>query len=304
MNKKLGFISLLGTALVFGSTGVWIRILNTHLTVYQQLFLRNTAGTAISLMILLVGGTLIKLAKKKLPIAGLLALAVTVPLSILFNAIAVLHLKIGVATFMYYAGEIVLSYIFGVTFFQEKITKRKMFMLLLAMIGLSCFLYPFSWSLINWSILWGLASGGVGAVANIFRKSLSGTVDRMFLVCLGLFSGIVLSVIMLLVNHEPTPFSLAVPTYIWLVGIGFGALLVLSNFWIMTGFKNFDLGLGGLVLSAELFFATIFGFLFLHETPLPHELLGGTLISLAVIFSNEGLLKTRRLLKNNNPSAG
>lgn len=297
MNKKLGFVSLLGTALLFGSTGIWIRILNTHLTVYQQIFLRNVAGTLISLIVLLMGGTLIKLAKKKLPIAGLLTLSVTVPLSILFNAIAILHLKIGVATFMFYAGEIVLSYVFGVAFFQEKITRRKLFMLILAMAGLSCFLYPFSWSLINWSILWGLAGGGVGAVSNIFRKRLSQSVDRLFLVFVGLLGGVVLSSILLFTSHEPTPFTIAVPAYIWAVGIGFGLLLVVSNFWMMTGFKNFDLGLGGLVLSAELFFATIFGFLFLHEVPLPHELLGGILIFLAVIFSNEGLLKKSRLLR-------
>ena len=293
MNKKLGFISLLGTALLFGSTGIWIRILSTHLTVYQQIMLRNAAGVVVSLLVILLNGRLASLKNKNLPIAALLALSVTVPLTILFNAIAILHLKISVATFMFYAGEILLSYLFGVLIFKERMTRLKIVSLLIAFVGLSCFLYPFSWTLINWSILWGLAAGGVGAVANIFRKSLSQTIDRLVLVLLGLMGGVVLSGILLVTSREVTPFTLQLPGYIWVVGIGFGILLVVSNFWMMTGFKNFDLGLGGLVLSAELFFATIFGFLFLHETPLPNELIGGTLIFIAVLLSNEGFLKHR-----------
>jgi len=293
MNKKLGFISLLGTALLFGSTGLWIRILSTRLTVYQQLMLRNVAGAIICLVILLLGGKLALLKRKKLPIAGMVILTVTVPLAILFNAIAILNLKIGVATFMYYAGEIVLSYIFGVAFFKEQMTPNKIISLFVALIGLSCFLYPFSLKIINWSILWGLAAGGVGAVANIYRKGLSQTIDRFVLVMLGLLGGVVMSGILLFISHETIPFTLQLPSYIWLVGIGFGIILVVSNSWIMTGFKNFDLGLGGLVLSAELFFATIFGFLFLHETPLPNELLGGILIFVAVLLSNEGLFNIK-----------
>lgn len=286
MNRKLGFLSLLLTALLWGSTGVWIRILNSNLTVYQQLYLRNIAGVIICFCILFLGHVFQTLHRKKLPVLELCILTLIVPIAIIFNAIAILRLKIGVATFMYYAGEILLSYLFGRIFFRERLSLLKWSSLVIAIIGLSCFMYPFSWSLINWSIGWGLASGALGAVANIFRKKLSGSIDRFFLVFLGLLGGVILSGIMLAVLKEPTPFTLQLPSVIWITGIGFGVLLVVSNYLVFTGFNNFDLGLGGLVLSAELFFATIFGYLFLHETPLPNELIGGILIFLAVLLSN------------------
>jgi drug/metabolite transporter (DMT)-like permease len=67
-----------------------------------------------------------------------------------------------------------------------------------------------------------------------------------------------------------------------LAGVVWGVLLIIGNQLIMIGYRHFDFMLAQIVLSSEIFFATVLAFLFFRETPNTFELVGGILIFLGV----------------------
>ena len=72
----------------------------------------------------------------------------------------------------------------------------------------------------------------------------------------------------------------------------FGGLVVLIAYLMLIGFQNFDLNLGTIVLSSEVFFAPLFGAIIFKEYLTMFELLGGTFIIIAIILPNVPQPKT------------
>jgi drug/metabolite transporter (DMT)-like permease len=69
-------------------------------------------------------------------------------------------------------------------------------------------------------------------------------------------------------------------------GVTYGFFSIAVAFLTLVGFQDFDLNLGTIVLSSELFFATIAGLLLFHEYPTQNEVTGSALIILAIIILN------------------
>ncbi len=122
MNKKLiGFSSLFLTSIVFGSFGVWIRLLNQVLTIYQQIVFRNLIALVFAIGIIFLGKRFVanfnQVKKVKL-----LFYSFSIPLSVIFYNIGILNTKISVVTFAFYIGTILFSWIFSFIFFKETLT--------------------------------------------------------------------------------------------------------------------------------------------------------------------------------------
>ena len=66
---------------------------------------------------------------------------------------------------------------------------------------------------------------------------------------------------------------------------------MVNNYLMIIGFNNFDLNLGTIVLSSELLFASIFGYLIYKEVPTINELIGCGLIAFSVIISHVNFKK-------------
>jgi len=294
VNKKIGFLSLLLAGASFGSFGIWIRLLVKELGLYEQIVLRNVVVLVLSLIVITLGKKSFS-GLKKVPKVSLLLYALTIPLAVVFFNLSVMTTKIAVTTFAFYIGTIIFGIVAGKMMFKEELTMDKKVSLVMVVLGLITFLYPFDLKLISVGILWGLVAGVVDGISNVLRKDLAGKVDKFVLVLLTGIGGIVISGLLIFAYQENPLFIFTMSSTSWLIGIVFGALLILVNFMVLVGFQNYDLNLGSVVLATELFFAPFFAYIFLREIPSAKELIGGSLVLVGVIFPNfQYLLQKKR----------
>lgn len=292
MNKKLGFISLLTAGLLFGSFGIWIRLLSQELTIYQQIVLRNMIGALFCAIIVYTkfrqGKKLIGGSKKHLLIYSLL-----VPVVVIFYNLALIQAKIGVALFAFYAGSLAMSLPLGKLVYNESFPFTKKAALALSLAGLAAFLYPFSLISINLGIVYGLIAGALDGVTNAFRKSFIAT-NKFFVALLTMLGGVTVSGSLTLIFDQNPLFLTQLSPFAIGIGVLFGLLLISVNYLILAGFQNFDLNLGTIVISSEIFFGLIFGLIIYSEIPAPNEFIGGLLIVSAIIISNLKILKKKQ----------
>jgi drug/metabolite transporter (DMT)-like permease len=62
-------------------------------------------------------------------------------------------------------------------------------------------------------------------------------------------------------------------------------LQLLLNYLLLYGFQNFDVNIGTVILSLELFLAAIVGFVLYDEALTATEVIGGVIIFLASVVS-------------------
>lgn len=287
MNKQKGFISLLLTGLIFGSFGIWIRLLNRELTSFQQIALRNFIGLILSVILILIFKH--KWEFKKVNKLSLLLYAFSYPIAVIFYVFAFLNAKIATVTFAFYAISYLVTFILGTFYFKDKLTLPKILGLVLAAIGLIFLSYPFSLAILNLGLVYAMVSGLFDSGTNTFRRLISGKVDRFVLVAIQMLAGVVVASVLLLIYKQPFPIFLSSGT----LGIAliFGFLLMSVSFLTLIGFQNFDLGLGTIVMSSELLFAPLFAFLVFRETLSTFELIGGIFILFGIIVANLHLMK-------------
>lgn len=295
MKKTLGFLTLLLAAISFGSFGIWIRLLSREMSVYQQIVLRNSFAFIIAILIVFVARQFRNIDWSRVKKVNLLFYTFLVPLSVIAYNISILNTKIAVATFAFYIGTILTGWFAGTVFYKEKLNMEKWFSLILVIIGLIFFVYPFSNGSLNLGLIAGIISGIIDGAANGFRKDLAGKVNKLVLVLLTAIGGVFVSGIMMAHFQQGFSYLGSLSVSGWVIGAFFGSLLVIINYLLLVGFQNFDLGLGSIVLSLELLFATVFGFLFLKEIPTSRELVGGILILFANMIPNINLVLQKRL---------
>lgn len=284
MNKKLGFSALALSALSFGSFGIWIRIMSQELNVFQQIVLRNSVAALIALAIVIILKKY-RLDFRHLPKIKLLLYSLAFPLSVIFYSLAVLNTKISVATFLTYVGSLVSTCVLSVICFKEKLSTLKIISIFLVITGLICFAYPLSINTLTLGLFAGLISGTLDGITNAFRKDLTGKIDKALLIFFPAVMGIVISFIALVFTQSmsfPNPLSPAT----LVAGLIVGSLIIIGNYLMLIGFQNFELGPGVIVLTLDIVFATLFGFILLGETLILKEIIGGLLIITAIILPN------------------
>lgn len=286
MKKYLGFLALLAAGLIFGSFGIWIRILDRELLMFQQIAFRNIIGFLMSLGLLLVMRKPLVPARGAVSKIPLFLYALSIPVSVVLYNVAILHTGIAVTLFSLYLGSLLMSIILGHVMFHEHITRQKGIAFVFAVLGLVCFLYPFSITDINIGFFAAFAAGLADGAANAFRKLLSSKVDIWWLVFVTMLAGIIIAYILLVVYGQPMIALGALSGTTWFVGILFGLILMLVNYLVLYGFGHFDLQLGTIVLTTELLFGAVFGFVFFQEMLKTNELVGGLLIVVAVLAAN------------------
>ena len=300
MKKTLGFSSLLLAAIAFGSFGVWIRLLAKEMSIYQQIVLRNFFAFLFAFLVVLFSKQLFQIDWPKVKKTNLLFYTFLIPLSVIAYNVSMLNAKIAVATFAFYIGTILTGWVAGTFFYKEKLNTEKWMSLGLVLGGLAFFAYPFSSSSINLGLMAGIVSGVLDGAANGFRKDLAGKVNKLVLVLLTAIGGMLVSGVMMGYFQQNFGVFSSMSINAWVIGAIFGSLLVIINYLLLVGFQNFDLGLGSIVLSLELLFATIFGLIFLKEVPTLREITGGLLILTANVIPNLNLVLQKRLRINTN----
>ncbi len=294
VNKLKGFLALLLAGATLGSFSIWIRFLNTDLGPFQQIVLRNIIAVIFSVLLIL--GFRRKIDFKQTPKKYLFAYMFAFPLSIVFFTLSVIMGKIITAIFGLYLASFMISLVVGITVFKEKITFKKVSALVLVLIALFVYTSPFSLhNFLDRGFLFGVLAGCAEATANSFRKYLGGKLDKLVLIAVQGFGALILGIVLVAVAGQ---FAIpAVSVFNWFILFIFGSLLVLMTYLTLVGFSNFDLNLGTVVISSELFFGPIFAFLVFAERPTTFQTIGAFLIIAAIIVLNVDFRTIKRTLK-------
>ncbi|HAU98849.1 MAG: hypothetical protein UX04_C0007G0024 [Microgenomates group bacterium GW2011_GWF2_45_18] len=283
MNQRNGTIALLISGAIFGSFGIWIRLLHPSFGPYLIALFPNV-------ILMIVCGIVAFYRKEKNELKDnryVYLFVILFGIEMTAFSLAVLHTTIATALSSFYIGALVSSFSIGKIFFQEQMNFFKYGALVILFIALLFLLFPFSIDRFNLGFMFAFLAGILEASTNALRKSFSGKLGMSLVgFAMGLGGVIVSSFLIICMRDfqfQPSIFS---PFYILAYGLSYIGVVYLVTY----GFRYIDLNIGTILLSSELFFAVLFSFLILHENPPIQEWISGFLVVISIIFSNSSFL--------------
>lgn len=272
-----GFWAILSAAVIYGSFGVSARYLDGAFGLFTQVLVRSAVALAIMVCIVIFMRIRIQLSRKDIFKTLLLGLLFFVGVALF--TLGSIEEKISVVLFALYAGSFTASFFISTFVYHEKFTLQKGIALTLVVVGL-LFTTQFSISTLGWGLLAAFISGGMDAFGNSIRKQLA-SLPKMEVLFVQFAATTALAFLAVVFSRE-VPIKHVTSSALVSVAV-WGVLWVLVNQLIMVGFRHFDFMLGQIVLSSEIFFATVLAFLIFREVPNSFELVGGLLICIGVI---------------------
>lgn len=282
ISKNYGALLVFISALMFGSYGVWSRLIGHSFSNFFQGWTRALIILILLVPIALFKKEIIKIDKKDrkwLVIFMLFTSLTQAPLFYAFN-----HINIGSASLLFFVSMFLTMNIIGILFLNEQFTKIKIVSSIIAVIGL-CFIFSFSISsftilAVIMAIINGIASGGEVA----FSKKLSNTYSPLYLVILSWFIILITNGITSNIIGETQIIpSLSMPWF-WQICYSIASLLA---FWlVLAGIKHIDVGVSALIGLMEIVFSVVFGIIIFKETLTISVGIGAILIITAATLPN------------------
>ena len=276
---------------MFGSYGLWSRLIGDSFGVFYQGWSRALIITIVLLPILLWNKQIVAINKKDYGWLALFLLFTSLTQAPIFYAFN--HMDIGSATLLFFVSMLLTMYVVGILFLGEKITKIKLMSFVLA--GLGMYLV-FSFSLVIFSLLAaflavvnGIASGGEVS----FSKKLSGNYSPLYITWMSwaiiIITNAPISILLGEVQHLPS-FEI-----VWIYQIGYTIASIFGFWLIIKGLKYTEAGVGGLIGLMEIIFSILFGIIIFNETLTSKIIVGGLLIITAAALPHirELMYKTR-----------
>lgn len=293
-NTILGFLALLSSAMIYGLFPYFVKTLTQMYGEYFQIGLRALIAFTIISIIMFIKKEKISNIKKDVVNLGLFV--ITIPISSFLIIFSLLNTTPATTIFMLYAGSLLVSFVVGTFIFKESITINKMISLILVVIGLLIFAYPFDLTS-SLGLILGFLGGAIEGVSNSLRKPLSTVPKNTILFFQFLTTGIFALILMFISKDD------ALRTFSWyglFITIIYGFSLVGLGYFMLFGFKNFDLNIGTTIISSEMFFSMIFSLILLGIIPSQKELIGGILIFLGANIPNLVQYYLSRKISSNN----
>ncbi len=283
MNKKIsikGYAMILVAALLFGTYGVWSRLMGDSFQPFFQAWVRSLIIILIMLPFMLSTKSFKKIKRKDIkPMVIFVAFCVftQVPLYYAFN-----NAPIGTVQLIFYSMFVITAYVVGKFYLKENITKIKLISIILAFIGL---VLIFNTAIIAFAPI-GLALAMLNGVASGGEVSSSKKLSEKYPAALVVFWGWVFTFILhlpisLILGEKQVPISFDY-AWMWLLIYAF---VNAAAFWLcIKGFKYVDASIGSLIGLLEIVFGVVFGAIIFNEILNPGIYLGGILILLAAML--------------------
>lgn len=187
-------------------------------------------------------------------------------------------LEIGVATMLLYASLTIGGFLFGASFFKEKITRTKIIALCLSLLGMGL-IYGIKldggWLPMSMAILAGL----MGSAEVVFSKKISSHYSTLQVITsIFLVMFVSNALIALLVGENPPVLAL---NSAWFGQFGYILSTLAAMYTVVVGFKYLEPSVGAIIGLLEIVFAVIFGIIFLQEKLSLGIIAGGLCILLA-----------------------
>src|SRR3989344_1910484 len=285
--KNKGIIALISLAVVYGILPLIPRYLSTSFELLQQVYLRMFAGFLISFLIFRKRIDLNKLLNLPHREWGIIILraAIYYLLGVTLYTQALLLTKISNVVLI---GAIPSTAILGFILLREKITFKKILLVLMSVLGV------FIISIKDFSNLFSFGLGETVALLSTLFVSL-GLISRRWqtkelndkeISTSMLFFAALLIFITSLLKGDGLPLNN------WGMGVFLTLLLggLLNagvSFFMNYGFSRVNAVLASNILATEPVFAAFFAFLVFRELPIPKELAGGLIIISSAIMMNK-----------------
>jgi len=293
-SRQKGILMVIVSALMFGSYGVWSKLIGDSFGDFYQGWTRGLILTIVLLPILLYQREIIPIQREhwKWILVFLFFTSMTqAPIFYAFN-----HMDIGTASLLFFVTMLLTMYVVGFLFLKEKPTSVKVLAFLMAALGLYL---VFSISLISFALLAalmavlnGVASGGEVS----FSKKISHAYSPLYLTWLSwiiiFISNLPVSVLLDETQHLPSV------DVVWLYQLGY-SMVSLFGFWlIIAGLKHLEASIGGLLGLLEIVFSILFGIVIFGESLTGRLIVGGALIIIAAALPHlKEVYDKRRVLR-------
>lgn len=286
-SKQKGILALVGLAAIYALMGIFARSLAVDFKLFQQIYLRILSAVIIGFIVFGKNFNISKL-KKISSKEWLLIIFRSISYYLFGIALftkAVLLTKISTVSFI---SSIPMTAIFGFIVLKEKITFNKIFYILLAFTGVIIISVKDFSSLLVWGMgeQLALASCVICSLAIIFRKYHTKLLNNNEITQLMLIVASIALFITSFLMKEGLPitnWNINILLIIVIAGLANVLMMLFTN----IGFEKVQTSLASNILTLEMFFAVIFGFLFYHEVPAAKEIGGGLLILLSIVQMNK-----------------
>lgn len=296
MTKKnnSGFWAILLSAVIYGTYGCLARYLDGAFGYFTQVLFRSTVALVVVALFVFISRKRFSLSKKNSLKAVILGLSFFGGV-VLFTVGSILD-KISVVMFVFYAGSFTTSFFISTYYYHEQVTLKKCIALGIVLIGL-LITTGINFSSLSWGLFAAFGSGVLDAIANNFRKQLA-DLPKQEVLLLQFAIASLFSLLFIFVTKETVIKDITMSAV--LAGVAWGIFWIIGNQLVMIGYRYFDFMLAQIVLSSEIFFATVLALLFFHEVPNAFELIGGILIFIGVCTVDLNYAKIRKYLRRSN----
>jgi drug/metabolite transporter (DMT)-like permease len=295
MNKTQGILMILFASILFGSYGVWSKLIGADMGVFFQGWSRGLIIILALLPILYFKKLIVPIKREDWKWLTVFLLFTSLTQAPLFYAFT--HMDIGTATLLFFVSMLLTMYTVGFLFLGEKMGWVKILSFTLASIGMY---FIFSFSLVAFALLAalmavvnGIASGGEVS----FSKKISGSYSSLYLTWL--------SWVIIVITNAPVSMLLGevqlLPSFdmVWLWQLGYSVTSMFAFWLVIEGLKYVEAGIGGLLGLLEIVFGIVFGIVLFNESLTPSVVLGAVLILLAASLPHvqEIYFRTRKAAK-------
>ena len=287
VSKNKGVALIFVSALMFGSYGVWSRLIGNSFGVFYQSWTRALLLSIVIFPILYFSKQIIPIKRMDWKWMSIFLISTSLTQAPIFYAFN--HMDIGTATLLFFTSTLLTMYAFGFLFFGEKADKIKLTSFLIACLG---FYITFSFSLIAFSLLvasMAVLNGMASGTELSSSKKLSDTYSALYITWL--------SWIIIFVTNGIVSFALNEVQYIpsfslpWAYLVGYAVAGILGFWLAIEGLKYVEASIGGLLGLLEIIFSIGFGILVFNESLTSKVLVGGILIMCAAALPHLAELK-------------
>lgn len=286
-NDLQGGISLLSAAILYSFYGMFSRIVGIGFGQVFQITARYSIMFIFFFFYVILRKKWRKIDKKDYIWFFLMIIPGLVGATLVF--IVFNHLPLGIAYFILYAALTLGSYLLGYLLFKEKLTKIKLYSLIIGLSGLYL-IFTDSLKLGKTFYIGLMVVAGLAAAAwNIVSKKISTKYSINQILLIDSLIGILISLPIAIMLKEPV----SLPTFStpWLGITAFALTAIAASIFTVNGFKYLQAQIGSLIMLTEPFFAALVGWLLYQEILTPYTFIGGLLIMIGA--SLPGLNKLR-----------
>lgn len=280
-SRSVGIMSILASAFFYGSYGVWSRLMVGGFGEFNQAWIRACLLLAVLIPYGIVTKSFKRIARADWKWFAVVSLAGGLNQAPYYFGFR--HLDVGMGTLLFYGALTVGVFILGKLFFSEKITRIKLLVLSLGLLGLiimNGMNLSANESLAAISVM---TAGFLGACSVAFPKKLSSHYSEVQILTILFSCMFACNTIINIFFNEPLPSSFI--SIAWFAQIAYAVAQLSASLFMIKGFSLLQPAIAALLGLTEVIFAIILGMLIFGEQLTLSIIIGSLLILAAAALS-------------------